>query len=118
MRLGAFLQYKKYTVTRHQRVGRSTCHVHLRKHASGSACALPHPVPCPPSRPHTHTHTHTHNTSAPARTYTMILSSCHPAHSGAGVLDSASTRPGFEDENGRKPRFDLSCDQRHMVHLR
>ena len=28
MRLGAFLQYSEYTVSRHQRAGRSTCHVH------------------------------------------------------------------------------------------
>ena len=42
MRLGAFLQYNRYTVRRHQRVGRSTCRVHPCKQENK---VMPKPVP-------------------------------------------------------------------------
>ena len=49
MRLGAFLQYKKYMASRHQRVGRSTCRVH--------PCKQENMVKAVPVLTHTHTHT-------------------------------------------------------------
>ena len=51
MRLGAFLLYNEYTVSRHQQVGRSTCRVHpckQEKTGSASACAVANPSFCQP----------------------------------------------------------------------
>ena len=51
MRLGAFLQYNEYTVSRHQQVGWSTCRVHpckQEKTGSASACAVANPSSCQP----------------------------------------------------------------------
>ena len=50
MRLGAFLHYKKYTASRHQRLGRSTWSVHPCKQENknlASACAPAQSIPCP-----------------------------------------------------------------------
>ena len=72
MRLGAFLQYNKYTVGRHQQVGRSTCRVHPCKQENRVKPVpvqqqIPLPVPHPCRLPDTHTHTHTHTHTTPRR---------------------------------------------------
>ena len=46
MRLGAFLQYREYTVSRHQQMGRSRCRVH--------PCKQENKIQPLPARPHTH----------------------------------------------------------------
>ena len=54
MRLGAFVQYDEYTVSRHQQVGRSTCRVHpckQEKTGSASAGAVANPPPASPLDP-------------------------------------------------------------------
>ena len=54
MRLGAFLLYNEYTVSRQQQVGRSTCRVHpckQEKTGSASACAVANPSSCQPLGP-------------------------------------------------------------------
>ena len=54
MRLGAFLQYKKYTASRHQQVGRSTCRVHPCKQENmfkAVPVLYPFPSPAQPRQP-------------------------------------------------------------------